>query len=160
MRRAIPSIHHGPVRRLFLVATRAPSHFPIVFTLVALLACSGGRDRVGTGPVTFPYDGQWSGTTSQGETISFTVARHYLATLRLDFALEGSCMFAPTFAEFIFRPRVQPIVNGAFSVTGTTAISGTFGTTTSASGSFSVNSAEGEPPGCVSTATGTWTAAK
>jgi hypothetical protein len=53
--------------------------------LVAAAACGSGPSR----PSTASYDGQWTGTTSQGTPISFTVSDRKLTTLTLGYTFNG-----------------------------------------------------------------------
>ena len=128
----------------------------IRFTLFALLATVGCGDG-GTGPIS--YDGMWSGTTSQGRPISFTVAGNAVTVATIGYSASGNCSPVPTGSTI--TPGVPLPINGtSISITfGGGTITGTFSSATAASGTFSVSFA-GIPSGCSSNASGTWTATR
>jgi hypothetical protein len=130
-----------------IVASRLRSSVMILL----LCAACGGNDS--TGPTS--YDGSWSGTTSQNETITFSVSGNAITMMHLGFDLTGNCSSAPVGVTMNFvQPR--PIVGNSFEITGSTEVSGTFSSATAASGSFDVNFTG--TGGCSSRATGTWSA--
>jgi hypothetical protein len=102
------------------------------------------------------YDGNWTGSTSQGRAISFSVSGGQVTNLSITYNLSGSCSQTGATTNFLSS---YTITGNSFSVTGSTGVSGTFSSSTSASGSFSVTMS-GTPAGCTSTSSGTWTASK
>ena len=108
-----------------------------------------------------PYDGSWSGTTSQGRTITFTIANNVITAFSIRYVVSGSCGTAE--GPFTFT---TPGLSGASftiatqgSISFIVTVNGTFGSPTSASGTVS---AQLSPPttSCNMTGSGTWTATK
>jgi hypothetical protein len=104
------------------------------------------------------YDGTWTGTTSQGKSLSFVVSGNKITSLTMGYTVSGNCSPSPTGSTTTF-PNGVAINGNFFSINGSTSLSGTFTSTNSASGSFSINFT-GNPPGCSSTASGTWMASR
>lgn len=102
------------------------------------------------------YNGTWAGTTSQGKLISFTVSGTKVKDMSISYSLSGNCYHSGGLTIFY---QSYPISGNSFSISESTNISGTFLSGNSASGTFSVISG-GNPSGCTSTASGTWTANK
>lgn len=102
------------------------------------------------------YDGTWSGTTSQGKSFSFNVSGGSVSNIYLGYSLSGNCSPSPIGSQLYSNYAI----NGkSFSTTGSLIISGSFSSGNNASGSFTINFT-GNPTGCSSTASGTWSAAK
>lgn len=101
--------------------------------------------QLGNSPGT--WDGTWSGTTSQAKPIGFTVASNEVTTFSLSLsATVGQCTLSGSFtAENSPRPViVDGKLSTTYSVAGggggaSVAVSGTFATATSASGSWTVS---------------------
>ncbi len=104
------------------------------------------------------YDGTWTGTTSQSKALSFTVSGNKITSITIAYSLSGNCSPNPTGATVTLNSG-NSISGNSFTITGGTAVSGAFSSANAASGSFSINFT-GNPPGCSSTASGTWTATK
>lgn len=105
------------------------------------------------------FDGNWSGTTSQGKSFTFTVTGNGISTFTLNWSTTGGSCSATGTTTTTFNPP-QAISGSSFSlsVPGSPAISisGTFASANSASGNFSVTN----PFGCPSSGSGTWNATK
>ncbi len=123
--------------------------------LVAISLGGCGGDS-GTDPVS--YDGTWVGTTSQGGAFSFTVSGNAVSTVTIEYSLTGNCSPSPSGEATTYTPA-RPISGKTFSISGSSSYSGTFNSATAASGIFNIDFT-GNPPGCSSTANGTWTAAQ
>ena len=143
---------------------------PFVLAIVCALAwaCSGDSP---TAPAAAPdYNGQWSGTTSQGRTVEFTVASDHVTAVMIGYAF-GRCSGSKTFANLnleIFdvsnptrggpaTPNLpKAFAYGAGAPDGSSVqIQGFFRSNTSADGGVVF----GEYPGCGDGA-GFWTATK
>lgn len=123
---------------------------------VSLLTINCKKDSGSTTPPN--YDGTWNGTTSQGKALSFTVSASKITSITISYTLTGNCSPNPTGATVTLSGG-NSISGTSFSITGGTALSGSFSSATASSGSFTINFT-GNPPGCSSTASGTWTASK
>jgi hypothetical protein len=97
--------------------------------------------------------GSWSGKTSQGQAISFTVdSTNSITALSYGFDLPNGCT-----SGFGFGGGSIDVSSLAFSYSSTVgSINGTFNSNSSASGSITVASATG----CVGSVAATWTATK
>ncbi len=142
-------------RRFMARFTHAPAALVrgcLAILIVAVGACGGSTtDSVS-------YDGDWSGTTSQGLSFGFTVVGNALTQSQMSYNLSGSCSQTPTGQTTTYSTPVA-VTGHTFSASGTATISGTFSSGTTASGTFSV-SFTGNPPGCNSSASGSWTASR
>lgn len=128
----------------------------LLLLAVSLLTINCKKD---SGNATPPnYDGTWTGTTSQGKAFSFTVSGSKVTSITIGYTLTGNCSPSPTGATVTLSSG-NSISGSSFSITGGTAISGSFSSANASSGSFTINFT-GNPPGCSSTAGGTWTASK
>jgi hypothetical protein len=136
---------------------------------VILSACGNGESSPITPSPGGPagYDGQWSGTTSQGRPITFTVSSDQKVTAIAIGYNFGSCSRVRTFSDLnldIGYPP-NPITatagpsfgygSGQPEVSAYTQILGTFSSSTRATGSMIF----GDYPGC-GNGIGFWTAAK
>jgi sugar lactone lactonase YvrE len=99
------------------------------------------------------YDGQWSGTTSQGQPMSMTVANNNVTATSygVNFPYFGSN--CPTGATISSSTPI-PITGSSFS---SSTFSGTFQSVTQASGSLSWTDSV---PGCSASGSLTWTATR
>jgi len=98
-------------------------------TLIGLSACGG--DGTGPGAVT-PSPGTFSGTTSQGLSVSFEVTAQGITSATLNYQLSGSvCSYSATVTVGSSSP--VPVTNGEFN-TGSFQIGSN--TTMSATGRF------------------------
>ena len=114
------------------------------------------------------YDGTWSGTSSQGKTISFQVFGNAIPTLTIGGRISGSGC-STEFEQTVSWSSARPITNGAINITSNTSapggisftFTGTFTSTSSASGSltFKNNSIPGVPS-CTGTGSSTWSATR
>lgn len=125
---------------------------PTLFLVISLLTINCKKDSKSSAN----RDGNWTGSTSQGRAISFTVSGGQLTNLSITYNLSGSCSQTGATTNFLSS---YTITGNSFSVPGSTGVSGTFNSSNSASGSFSVTMS-GTPAGCTSTSSGTWTASK
>jgi hypothetical protein len=105
-----------------------------------------------------PQAGSWSGTTSQGRSISFTVENSpqcQITAQSLVITIRDSCYYVTT---TYFNNSIL-ITNNHFDTGGVTVqVDGDFTSPTTASGTFSLNMANPFPPPYNCTASGTWTA--
>lgn len=105
------------------------------------------------------FQGTWSGTTGQGRALSFVVnSANGITTLTATYLIQGSNCSSSTTSTTTFGTPV-PITNNSFTFQGTSLIfSGTFSSTSAASGTATFNN----PPatGCSGIAVTTWTATK
>jgi hypothetical protein len=106
------------------------------------------------------YSGSWSGTTSQGKSISFTVVPAGITQLRIEFRVSGfGCTVSGTIT--FGYPTPKPISGNTFTFSGSAidlsySISGTFDSTTTASGTMNITTSGG----CSGSANFTWSAIK
>ena len=106
------------------------------------------------------YSGSWSGTTSQGREISFTIVNNGFTVFKFGFAVSGfGCTTSGTVEITYSVPKT--FSGNTFTISGsayqmTYSFSGTFLSSTTASGSGSVTTTGG----CSGTASFTWTANK
>lgn len=134
-------------------------------------------------PTPGPNDGLWSGRTSTGRGLSFSVVNGLITTLSADYGIQGnSCSVTGSPTLRLSNP--QPVTGGAFSVeegraatlnviplpgqpayeveaTVTLSVTGRLTSTTASSGTFnySVFAPQMEPP-CQGSERGTWTATR
>ena len=124
--------------------------------IIAMSSCSKKDAAVNpNNPVS--YDGTWSGTTSQGKAINFTVSGGAITSVYIGYSLSGGCGAVPAGETITFyTPRY--ITGNNFSITGNTEISGSFSSGNKVSGSFTKTFSG--LSGCTATASGSWTASK
>lgn len=97
------------------------------------------------------YDGTWNGTTSQGRPISFVVSGRAIISVTAQYALSGTCTGPlPVGSTSNYTPALA-ITGNSFSTNG---FSGTFSSSSAASGSYSTSIGTG----C--SVNVTWTASK
>jgi hypothetical protein len=140
-----------------------------LFSTMALCAVIGacGGSSVTPLPVPTGYDGQWSGTTSQGKPITFTVSTDQKVTaIRVEYSFNG-CSGTHAFSNLSLdigtppNPAAPTLGPGfGYGTAGPdgsnyTQIYGTFNSTTTAIGTVVF----AEYPGCGSTA-GIWNATR
>jgi PKD domain len=111
-----------------------------------------------------PFDGNWRGTTNQGGLVTFGVNASQISSITFRwFPTGGICATAGTFVDttYTFVPP-KPMESGSFTITETRgevrAISATFPTATTASGSFNLQYTSAT--GCVETVPVTFTATR
>jgi uncharacterized protein (TIGR03437 family) len=100
-----------------------------------------------------PYEGQWSGTTSQGRAMSMSIAGNNVTAYSFGVNFPDLGSTCPTGVTTFSAPTTSfPIAGGSFS---SSTVSGTFQSATQASGTinWSVNLS-----GCVASGQVTWTA--
>lgn len=105
------------------------------------------------------YDGLWTGTTAQGDTLTFTVSGSSVLNPSFKFRLSGDCGIAGTTLHVIgssgaVSGQHVTIMSGA-----DLNVSGTFSSFADASGTGSYT-LRGSAPVCASSDTTTWTAHK
>jgi hypothetical protein len=120
---------------------------PLVFAIFIATGCSKKNGTMDPAD----YSGSWTGTTSQGKSISFTVSGETVSNIYI-----GYCSPSPVASQLYSN---FPINGKSFSTTGSIKIAGSFSSSNEAGGSFSIDFT-GNPPGCSSTASGTWIASK
>ena len=88
----------------------------------------------------FPYDGPWTGTNSEGRTVSLTVSGGGTAWSSFGYAIQFFCpAIGGTVSTTITQSGPGAITNGSFSYSsGTLAFAGTFGSPTTASGTYTL----------------------
>lgn len=123
------------------VASNSPQNVTVTFVVAA---------------AALNYDGTWTGTTSQGQALSFVVTGNAITTLTIAYALGGNCSPTPSGSTVTFGSP-QQIVNATIALSSGSGITlnGTFSSATAASGTFAITF-NGLPAGCSSTASGTW----
>lgn len=120
---------------------------------VSLLSIKCSKDKT---PPTM--DGNWNGTTSQGKPFSFAVEGGVVTYIHIAYTLTGNCLPLPIQSDIFGRFNISG--NSFTTTSGDISITGTFSSTKNATGTFAINYLTGNPPGCSSTASGTWTATK
>lgn len=138
---------------LSAVASNSPQTVAVSFTVA---------------PQPISYSGSWTGTTSQGHPVSFTVVNNAITTITFAVGATGSCgaFTATTTRTF---PTPLPITGAAFgysdpgsgSLATTNGASGTFSGAKTASGSVNHSRVQSPPSTpCTSSGTATWTATR
>ncbi|MCI0526604.1 MAG: VCBS repeat-containing protein, partial [Nitrospira sp.] len=107
------------------------------------------------------YNGNWSGTTSQGKSISFTVVNNAITSLKFEATTQSGCIVGFSLTTTFGTP--VPITGNTFSVTTNGSpvsytINGTFSSNTFASGDLQVTFRQSFPVSCTGSASVTWTA--
>lgn len=125
-------------------------------------------EQAGTSSGGGDYNGTWSGTTSQGRAISFTIASNRLTTFSIGYSLSGGgCTTSgtsvvnysspPSVSAAGFVVAIIGVGNPRLSFTATVD----FNSTTSAAGTVSFTFVQTSPlPACNATANATFTLAK
>lgn len=112
------------------------------------------------------YNGSWSGVTSQGKAISFTIASDAFTKFSIAFAGTGCLIETGSTLTFV---TPKPLTGDTFTIAITGAppsslsftVNGTFNSATSASGSGSFTFSQTSPlPSCSASGSATWTATK
>ncbi len=104
-------------------------------------------------PVPVPYDGSWSGTTSQGKPVTFTVASNAVTRYYIEYDV-GSCLVEFGFSSYVFITNNVFSDSDSFFDGSSYTFTGNFNSNTTASGTFTANEV-----GCGNT-TITWNATK
>lgn len=114
------------------------------------------------------YDGTWSGTTSQGKAISFTILNNAITRISIGYlASGGGCNTEGSTTITYTTPK--PISGDSFTITSTGSgnpalgftVSGTFSSASTASGNASFTFQQSFPlPTCSGTGSGSWTATR
>ena len=132
-------------------------------------ATSGGGavGSVPTDPSTGPVSGAWSGTTSQGKAISFTIDNNTVKSMTFGYMTTG-CGGVDAQSSNSFQNGAPPITGGSLTLmadsggTGIILVTGNFSSSTSVSGNIDVNIFGSLQPGtttaCQSSASITWSA--
>jgi hypothetical protein len=107
------------------------------------------------------FNGTWSGTTSQGKSISFTVTNNLITNVSVGWRASGGCTVDGD-SSVTYTPG-RPITGNSFTLTlsgpqGFT-INGTFNSSSSASGNASFTFNQPFPP-CSATGSATWSATR
>jgi hypothetical protein len=148
-----------------------PGSRVVTVVCCAVLSACGGSDSTPITPSpgeTLRYDGQWSGTTSQGKPITFTVASDQKVTaITVEYNF-GGCSGLKTFSglnlEIVYPPvRTTPLTpgpgfgygSGSPEAPNYTQLAGWFTSSTMANGTVVF----GGYPGC-GNAVGIWTATR
>src|SRR5690242_16064072 len=95
-----------------------------LLVLLAVAQLSACDKKTSTSPTATPSAGNWSGTTSDGQTISFTVSGSTVSSLRIGVRLTGNCGVAAVTSAF----QTSQQISGTTFTTGTgggTNVSGT-----------------------------------
>jgi hypothetical protein len=77
---------------------RVGRSFAAVAIGVLSVACSTSTSTGPSTPASSGYDGQWTGTTSQGTPITFSVVNQRVTTITFDYNFQG-CAGAKTFSQ-------------------------------------------------------------
>ena len=140
---------HGWILRSGAAARRMLKPGPAFVTVVwcVLMSACGNSDSSPTTPSSAGYDGQWSGTTSQGKPITFTVAPEQKVTaITVGYGFNG-CSGEKAFSglnlDIGFPPVPSPLTIGPGFGYGSgppdkpnyTQVYGSFTSTTRATGS-------------------------
>ena len=109
------------------------------------------------------FNGTWNGSTSQtGKTISFVVSNNTVTSVSFSYRGTGSCGTLDGTVNTTYTPG-RPINNNSFSLTGsgpsTFTITGSFSSSSAASGNLSITYNQPFPP-CSASGSATWTATK
>jgi hypothetical protein len=136
----------------------------LALTIVLTLAACGGsgdgesktsnREQRATTPTTqnpATFDGPWTGTTSQGKPISFTVTDGHMSAFSISFALTGPDCNITDFTTNSTRDPQIAITDGQFSLppAGSPLFEGRFNSPTEASGTGHTEAPPEKTPGCV-----------
>lgn len=123
-------------------------------------AAVGGKVASATVTVTPPtYDGRWIGTTSQGDTIAFTISGVTVLDETIRFRLTGDCAIG-AITIHVVGPGGSRSGQQLTIMSGTDlSVTGTLSSFDAASGTGSYT-LRGSAPVCTSTSSTTWTAHK
>ena len=138
-------------------------HSPHVGSVAALaLCCALVSCKDSTAPAPIDPVGSWSGTTSQGRALSFTIIAGGLASASLDWRLNGAtCSYdaQATLSSSSPTPVTTPSFTATYPLAGSFGadftISGTFTSSTAAHGTLVIADVS-----CNGTLNATWSAAK
>lgn len=110
------------------------------------------------------YNGTWTGTTAQpGKTMTFDVANNLITRVQFSYRGTGTCTVDGTITV-TYTPG-RPITGNTFTLNSSGSnssftMSGTFHSTSSATGSLNVSFNQSSPPPCTASAATTWTVSK
>lgn len=135
------------------------------FTILALLifssTCNSPESPDDEDLLQTDYSGSWSGNTSQGKSISFTIVDNAIThfSFEFDWLSDTGCSVSGTVSNDLGTPL--PISGNTFTISGTIpnlsyAFNGTFSSAATATGTLNLT-ASGT---CPSTASPTWSANK
>lgn len=138
------------------------------------VAPNSGSARIGTmtiagqtvtisqaGAAPASYDGTWTGTTSQGKSISITVVSNAVTTITMGWHATGGCTVDGTTTTTFTPPRALSGNTFSLTISGTVAITlnGSFSSTSAGNGTFSLTF--NQPfPSCTATGSGSFTISK
>lgn len=129
----------------------------IIGAFAALLFAASGNAQ---------YAGTWSGTTAQSKAITFTISGTTMTVLRFGFRTTSAGCSADAI-EYDALPGPQAMSGSSFTITDNFpafgiayTITGTFSSTTSASGTLNFNVTSGGLFSCTGSGSTTWTATK
>ena len=128
----------------------------LILAVVWAIGCESAAEPTAPEPVDTTYQGEWTGTTAQGLTITFTVTGNSITSLGID--MQKTVNNNPVNTSYSLS-EIATIFNGSFNIqanapdstqpgyftTAWVTVSGTFTSTTSAQGSAG-NQANQIPP--------------
>ncbi len=135
----------------------------MALVLLAVALANAGCSKSPTAPGK-NYNGTWSGTTSQGKTVSFTVANNMITSITVGLlfqvcGVEVSIQGSPT--QNITGNRFSYTHQGGGSFETSYTIAGTFSSNGSISGNLQFSFRSGYPfTTCTENAGATWSATK
>ena len=125
---------------------------------------TGGQTSTADAGLVPVYDGSWSGPTTQGKTISFTIVNNAFTTFRIEWSASGAgCTVNGTTSITYSTPK--PITSSSFTITSTGGglsftVTGTFSSSSSASGVAIFTFLQSFPVPCSATGSATWSATR
>lgn len=123
----------------------------VLFVWALLLATALPATSIGAQELAQTYDGSWSGTTSQSQPISFTVAGNAITNVVVKYKI-GICTITSTITTN------TAISGSSFALTvGSLAINGSFSSATTATGTGAFSSTN---PACSGSVNVTWNATR
>jgi IPT/TIG domain-containing protein len=139
------------------ITATSPAHAAGTVDLVVTNP-DGQTATIASGFIYADFAGSWSGTTSQGKPISFMVgSSNAMTQLSWGFVLQGNgCTSSAIAIDALGTLGIDISSSGVSFSSATESIRGTFGSSSSASGTFTISAATG----CVGSVTATWNATK
>ena len=139
-----------------LSLSRAARSLAAVIAIVSASACKDGPTELKK-----PHlDGSWSGATSDGRSISFTVSGTTITQLSVGFRLSGSCYTSGVTVNYV-PGSIASIEGTSFRLQERDLVlNGTFSSDVAASGSGSMTVSNAGPSTCTSSGAHTWNAHK
>ena len=139
-----------------LSRSRSARAFAALIAIVSVSACKDGP----IGPKTPRLDGSWSGATSDGRSITFTVSGTTITQLSVGFRLAGSCYTSGVTVNYS-PGSIAAITGRTFRLEERDmALNGTFSSDVAAAGSGSMRVSNAGPSSCSSSGAHTWSAHK